>query len=720
MASDRNSSPLSQPPSPKPPRKVRPKPPPKSVTLISRLTKHLAAAQKWHPLVETKRTAKGSLSREKAVLRSLRREACGTPQEAEAEILLQAYEAEYGVLVATPLELEDTATTVAAYKRDPSPKNTGTSPSESEVQNSTTAVKSTKRKAAADPGTTSLKKRVHFQEPAVVLSNGRTSRRLRHIPTNDSKASTMRLSPLSSPKLSPEQAVPLSLTPKSSPEIPTVNETSPLPQTGDELLESPKMSQGQAYGFNMFSPPSSPSKPVLSIDVPSPKVLRGDLSPLSPLGGCTESPIGASVANEPEFPTHSPPADVSPVEQEPGQAMKSDEEPELRLIKPEDIEVLTANIGKWGLPKSQLEEKSVPKGNQKRISKTSNELDGFSDLNDFIIEDTIDGDDDDGEFHPDENQGDSGEEDGGERMDPALGISQGERDRPGEEGAGEGSDVKPVVDAVVKAGGSIVEEDSNSWAEGFDSRTNKVIDPNALTRKLGEDARSFYARQQLQMVTGIIKGHPLLSDAPRVWWMRVAEMLPHLARESKALLTALMSNSKGNISCRWHSLTTKGAAAKQGDATYYGHDITGRSGPRKFKLKLDDKLKVEREPGFLSCGCEEVPAMLEVILWKEGTLHTTIVDDDGREDVSEPWRAMTLGVEFNDFFTHNDDGTPKPFHRLETLEKRIAALTEERDSMQDQIAARTAAKGKGSGKKEMVLEMEKPVASSSKLSPLMS
>ncbi|KAJ7589328.1 hypothetical protein C8J56DRAFT_888915 [Mycena floridula] len=541
--------------------------------LISSLTKHLAAAQKWHPLVETKRTAKGSLSWEMAVLCSLRREACGTPQEAEVEILLQAYEAEYSVLGFTTVS--------------------DAGPSESKVQNSTKAVKSTKRKAAADPGTTLLKKRVHFQGV-------------------DYEAFATVISKI---------------------------------VTGT----------GCALEFNS----------------------QGDLLPLSPLGGYTESPIRASVANDPKFAVGSPPADVSSVEQEPGQAMKSDGEPELQLIKPEDIEVLTANIGKWGLPESQLEEKLVQKGNQGKTSKTSNDLDGFSDLNDFIIEDTIDGDDDDGKFHPEENQGDSGEEDGGEHMDPVLEISQEEQDRPGEEeGAGEGSDVKPVVDAVIKVqpevqqtgkgkkkaakrmkgGGSIVEEDSNSWAEGFDSRTDK------------------------------------------------------------------------------HSLTTKGAAAEQGDATYYGHDITGRSGPRKFKLKLDDK--VEREPRFLSCGCEEVPAMLEVILWKEGTLHMTIVDAEGREDISGPWRAMvvhlrdrlywchlhlqTLGVEFNDFFTHNDDGMPKPFHQLETLEKRIAALTEERDSMQDQIAARTAAKGKGSEKKEKVLEMEKPVASSSKLSPLMS
>ncbi|KAJ7574956.1 hypothetical protein C8J56DRAFT_901642 [Mycena floridula] len=257
----------------------------------------------------------------------------------------------------------------------------------------------------------------------------------------------------------------------------------------------------------------------------------------------------------------------------------------------------------------------------------------------------------------------------------------------------------PVQRSRGRGGSAIVDRDRQSWKQQWDSNTNKALDCSMILAQMDEDFISFYVRRRKLMKSKSIKKSrgSVLALSTKTWWLRIAELYPQIARQFRSLLVALMTVPKGNISCRFHSLTTKGETAETATAAYEDHEISGLSGPRIFKVKLDDTN--ERMPGFLNCGCDEEPALLEVILWKEGLLRATLIDKEGRsKNVVEGWRGMVVdprdrlywfqtymsllpGVEFDDLFTHSDDGFPKKSHEITVLDKRIAALVAHRNGL---------------------------------------
>ncbi|KAJ7576237.1 hypothetical protein C8J56DRAFT_1171603 [Mycena floridula] len=168
----------------------------------------------------------------------------------------------------------------------------------------------------------------------------------------------------------------------------------------------------------------------------------------------------------------------------------------------------------------------------------------------------------------------------------------------------------------------------------------------------------------------------------KTWFGRIVELRPDAAQMNYKLLVTLLMSSSGNILCRYHFFLHKGKAGSKPPATYTGYKITGLSGLRRMKEESSKKKINERindwVPGFMSCGCEEFPALLEYILWKEGTVQTTLWSENEAAEMEEKrctgtlttmtgswlvWYKLymdTLGLSFMDLFIHNDKGLLGP------------------------------------------------------------
>ncbi|KAJ7578896.1 hypothetical protein C8J56DRAFT_897867 [Mycena floridula] len=234
------------------------------------------------------------------------------------------------------------------------------------------------------------------------------------------------------------------------------------------------------------------------------------------------------------------------------------------------------------------------------------------------------------------------------------------------------------------------------WSKGYEQLKNKrrSIDRAEITKSLDDSIIAFFAERKID-------------PEAKTWFGRIAELRPDAARMNYKLLVALLTSSSGNILCRYHFFLHKGKAGSKPPATYTGYKITGLSGPRRMKeesskKKMNERIN-DRVPGFMSCGCEEFPALLEYILWKEGTVQTTLWSENEAAEMEEKrcagtlttmtegWRGMvidprdrlvwyklymdTLGLGFMDLFTHNDKGMPIKNHEYNNLCKRIDVLS---------------------------------------------
>ncbi|KAJ7584900.1 hypothetical protein C8J56DRAFT_892599 [Mycena floridula] len=127
----------------------------------------------------------------------------------------------------------------------------------------------------------------------------------------------------------------------------------------------------------------------------------------------------------------------------------------------------------------------------------------------------------------------------------------------------------------------------------------------------------------------------------RMWWTRIPELHPDAATMNYSFLVALITTMRNNASCRAHTFLTKGEAGGEPTALYKKYQLTGLSGPQCMKSSADDPDVPDREPGYMSCGCDELPALFEWIMWKTGYIVATLCDDDGDKDrLSEGWHGM--------------------------------------------------------------------------------
>ncbi|KAJ7574372.1 hypothetical protein C8J56DRAFT_1125786 [Mycena floridula] len=503
------------------------------------------------------------------------------------------------------------------------------------------------------------------------------------------------------------------LLPTPSPVAPSFLQPSPLVTRGEGLLKLWNLSAKRSMSLppvphhsNSFRASSLPSEALISFSI-TPKVEVSDVLP--------------------SFQWAPPP-----------------DENELRVATKEEMKELMEGVGdEFGAVKESLQnfsvEFSAKRGGSsnlaghasKRQKSTSGDLGGFivSDKNEL---------DPDGDYEP------VGDPSVKRRETVAAVDIRDQQKKKRKRGKGKGSikgdieqeeikiDVPPGsddegVETKKGRGGRALDKHQSSWELGYETIGKaahiREVDTTAITEALNNSIIAFFA------------GNAMDIDS-RIWWARIAGLRPDAARMSYDLLIALLSSSLGNILCRFHFWLAKGQAALKPNAAYLNYIIDGLSGPRRMKSKAGDP---DRVPGYMSCGCEEYPALLEYILWKEGSLEAKLwpeiesVEDETKvteektmsvvKIVTEGWRGMvldprdrlawyklymdTLGLDFLDLFTHDKKGRPIKNHEYNNLSKRITILTARKDAItQEDVRLRQEG---GHGKSENA------VASSSKV-----
>ncbi|KAJ7583749.1 hypothetical protein C8J56DRAFT_1054276 [Mycena floridula] len=261
--------------------------------------------------------------------------------------------------------------------------------------------------------------------------------------------------------------------------------------------------------------------------------------------------------------------------------------------------------------------------------------------NDFIVEEkeTVDEED---EFKPEENEISSGEE-------------SGDRDEEGEKEGPRLSDIEEQFD-------NVWDSDNGGWSgihTGSDDEEEKPIIDNELdvanpiiisedeARAIEEDAKFVETKPK--------RGVTVLEQVQKCWDTGVS--LTNKPMDTKAIEKTLdkdLITFVAKPSLHVSSKTCRGEGASTPSAGYANAKITGLSGPRAMKNSQADK--VTQAPGYLNCGCDEDPALLEVILWKEGSLKATLCKDNWTEkevkdgmpmkllfkDVEEGWGNMIV------------------------------------------------------------------------------
>ncbi|KAJ7585776.1 hypothetical protein C8J56DRAFT_1166023 [Mycena floridula] len=185
----------------------------------------------------------------------------------------------------------------------------------------------------------------------------------------------------------------------------------------------------------------------------------------------------------------------------------------------------------------------------------------------------------------------------------------------------------------------------------------------------------------------------------------IPDVMPGMATHSIALTRELMTVGH-NGSCRFHRLTARGENAEKVYGKYAGYKVSGwDKGVRAMNSKAGDAFVPS--PGHFSCSCQEVPAMLDWIMFKTSSITGTL--EDGQK-VTEGMRNMVydprqrsfntvnqlkwMGVpSFEDLFAYDALGHPKSLEtRLAILNDKITALEAEKEELVRQDEAATKAK----------------------------
>ncbi|KAJ7576472.1 hypothetical protein C8J56DRAFT_899987 [Mycena floridula] len=213
--------------------------------------------------------------------------------------------------------------------------------------------------------------------------------------------------------------------------------------------------------------------------------------------------------------------------------------------------------------------------------------------------------------------------------------------------------------------------------------------------------------EKLQNLFENVKRAPTttIPDNLKYWVFFINDVMPEMATHSIVLTRELMTVGH-NGSCRFHQLTACGENAEKVYAKYTGYKVSGwDKGVRAMNSKSGDAFVPSR--GHFSCSCQEVPAMLDWIMFKTSSITGTL--DDGQK-VTEGMRNMVydprqrsfntvnqlkwMGVpSFDDLFAYDALGRPKSLEtRLAILNDQIAKLEVEKEKLvrQDEADSKAA------------------------------
>ncbi|KAJ7582430.1 hypothetical protein C8J56DRAFT_894340 [Mycena floridula] len=212
----------------------------------------------------------------------------------------------------------------------------------------------------------------------------------------------------------------------------------------------------------------------------------------------------------------------------------------------------------------------------------------------------------------------------------------------------------------------------------------RPLDTHLESWEDGVDYAAPKSKKKIVFSLAQVTGKSLGIDT-RMWWTRVPDLCAEAARMTYKLLVALVTS-------------TRGEAGGEPTALYKKYQLTGLSGPRQMK-SADDEDVPSREPGYMSCGCDEHPALLEWMLWKEGLIHATLCNDEGDKDkLCEGWHGPYAaedleGLDFMDLFIHDDNGLPIPDHEHRNLTLRIKALSVRKQILEKEALEKNSAFG---------------------------
>lgn len=186
--------------------------------------------------------------------------------------------------------------------------------------------------------------------------------------------------------------------------------------------------------------------------------------------------------------------------------------------------------------------------------------------------------------------------------------------------------------------------------------------------------------QKKWALTGVLRKHA-----------RAAGFLPETATTSRALaLHVMTANTTGNLICPYHHRYDKAGVFCDSKGGKLGkYDFTGTPGERNLNIPKEGVVVVPPQ-GYMHCGCEISPVLLEFYLWKTTELYSPFFEGkEGwmRELLDPRQRALTMTaftewttLTVDDLYNRGSDG--KERLSSEVIGIQIERLTAKKRKME--------------------------------------